>query len=508
MLLNNQRLKNNQEHNNSYIYNNMTLFEHILIESRVDDFKNLLRKKFSIDYVLKIVNRDTSKNHKNLMWIGKILMTEPDINDEDLFKNLEIFNKVGGSTDLYSFKDYGTFLDFLEKRSKEVQMGKMAQIKAGTKTIEDNKRWLVVAPQTHDASRYFGGGTSWCISTSNDKYWKDYYHTKTIVMIKDRSKKPDNLLFKVAIVGNASEQFWRTNSDNKLDKITELVKHVNLWDTDDVILNPLEKQINYLNQLPEDLIDDLMNYFNDDDPHERQSNYNYDLAHNKFQEDGKDLILKQLYNATVEYLDAETDLDEDEFGEVMSKQFADEIQDGNWDEFLSELWSACITNQGVDDDDFHPDVRSRNLKNLISDTTYNQDVYIDLATEVLKNSDVSNMDDIIKGALIVTQDNGNPYTVIRRQANQLQGTTFNDILLTSLKMYNAKYNPNYTQQRSFGPPFVGIINKFTPRNIEDVVKVLSINPRAKDMVDMIQKYRRDLYESKKKSIKYRDFYKF
>ena len=507
MLLNNQRLKNNQEHNNSYIYNNMTLFEHILIESRVDDFKNLLRKKFSIDYVLKIVNRDTSKNHKNLMWIGKILMTEPDINDEDLFKNLEIFNKVGGSTDLYSFKDYGTFLDFLEKRSKEVQMGKMAQIKAGTKTLNNDKRWLVVAPQTHDASRYFGGGTSWCISTSNDKYWKDYYHTKTIVMIKDRSKKPDNLLFKVAIVGNASERFWRTNSDTKLDKITELVKHVNLWDTDDVILNPLEKQINYLNQLPEDLIDDLMNYFNDDDPHERQSNYNYELAHNKFQEDGKDLILKQLYNATVEYLDADTDLDEDEFGEVMSKQFADEIQDGNWDEFLSELWSACITSQGVDDDDFYPDVDKRNFRNLISDTTYNQDVYIDLATEVLKNSDVSNMDDIIKGALIVTQDNGNPYTVIRRQANQLQGTTFNDILLTSLKMYNAKYNPNYMQQRSFGPPFVGIINKFTPRNIEDVVKVLSINPRAKDMVDMIQKYRRDLYESKKMSIKYRDFYK-
>lgn len=486
----------------------MTLFEHILIESRVDDFKNLLRKKFSIDYVLKIVNRDTSKNHKNLMWIGKILMTEPDINDENLFKNLEIFNKVGSSTDLYSFKDYGTFLDFLEKRSKEVQMGKMAQIKAGTKTIEDNKRWLVVAPQTHDASKYFGGGTSWCISTSNDRYWKDYYYTKTIVMIKDRSKKPDNLLFKVAIVGNASDRFWRTLNDTKQDKITELVKHVNLWDTDDVILNPLEKQINYLNQLPEDLIDDLMNYFNDDDPHERQSNYNYELAHNKFQEDGKDLILQQLYNATVEYLDADTDLDEDEFGEVMSKQFADEIQDGNWDEFLSELWSACITSQGVDDDDFHPDVRSRNLKNLISDTTYDQNVYIDLAREVLKNSDVSNMDDIIKGALIVTQDNGNPYTVIRRQANQLQGTTFNDILLTSLKMYNAKYNPNYMQQRSFGPDFAGIINKFAPRNIEDVVKVLSINPRAKDMVDMIQKYRRDLYESKKMSIKYRDFYKF
>ncbi len=485
----------------------MTLFEHILIESRVDDFKNLLRKRFSIDYILKIVDRDTSKNHKNLMWIGKILMTEPDINDVDLFKNLEIYNKVGSSTDLYSFKDYGTFLDFLQKRSKEVQMGKMAQIKANTKTIEDNKRWLVVAPQTHDASKYFGGGTSWCISTSNEKYWKEYYHANTIVMIKDRTKKPDNLLFKVAIVGNASEQFWHTKSDDKLDKITDLIPHVILWNTNDDRLSR-DQQINYLNQLPEDLIDDLMNYFNDDNPPERQQDYYYQLASDRFAEDGKDIILQQLYNATVEYLDADTDLDEDEFGDVMSRQFADEIQDGNWNDFLSELWSACITSQGVDDDDFRPDVRSRNLKNLISDTTYDQNVYLDLAKEVLKNSDVSNMEDIIKGALIVTQDNGNPYTVIRRQANQLQDTNFNDILLTSLKMYNAKYNPNYMQQRSFGPEFAGIINKFTPRNIQDVVKVLSINPRAKDMVDMIQKYRRDLYESKKMSIKYRDFYKF
>ena len=78
-------------------------------------------------------------------------------------------------------------------------------------------------------------------------------------------------------------------------------------------------------------------------------------------------------------------------------------------------------------------------------------------------------------------------------------------------MYNSKYNPNIFQgQQSLrlGNEFGGIINKFTPRNIQDVIKVLSVNPRAKDMVDWIQKYRKDLYESKKKSIKYRDFYKF
>lgn len=511
MLLNNQRLKNNQEHNNSYIYNNMTLFEHILIESRVDDFKNLLRKKFSIDYVLKIVNRDTSKNHKNLLWIGKILMTEPDINDEDLFKNLEIFNKVGSSTDLYSFKDYITFLKFLEKKSKEVQMGKMAQIKAGTTTIEDNKRWLVVAPQTHDASKYFGGGTSWCISTSNDRYWKQYYYENTVVMIKDRNLKPDHLLFKVAIVGNASEQFWRTNGDTKEDKITELIKHVDLWNTNDNKLSG-EQRNSYLNQLPEDLIDDLMNYFNDDDISDRKYSYYYNLAIEKFEEGGKDIIIKQLYNATIEYLQVlDTDLDEDEFSDIMSKLFADEIEMGNWDEFLREIWNASVSENAPDGDDFYPDVDKRNFRNLISDTQYDVQTYLEFAKSALTNTDISNMDTIIKSSLIkgVTDDDRtDPYITLKRQTNQLPDTKYTDLLYKSLKMYNAKYNPNVFQgQKSLDPSLVSVVNKFTPRNIQDVIKVLSINPIAKDMVDWIQKYRKDLYESKKKSIKYRDFYK-
>ena len=486
----------------------MTLFEHILIESRVDDFKNLLKNKYSIDYVQKIINRDTSKNHKNLLWIGKILKTEPDINDEDLFKNLEIFNKVASSTDLYSFKDYGTFLNFLQKKSKEVQMGKMAQIKAGSHTIKDDKRWLVVAPETHDASRYFGGGTSWCISTSNDRYWKDYYYAQTIVMIKDRSKKPDNDLFKVAVVGNAYEQLWDTRFNDKIDKIRELSKHVDLYNVNDNKLSG-DQKINYLGQLPEDLIEDLMNYFNDDDVYERQHNHYYELARERYDEGGKEELLKSLFDTTVAYFDADTDLDAGSFGDFMSRQFADEIQDGNWDEFLSELWGACITYQGVEDDSFYAEVKTRNFKNLISDTSYDLNTYLDLAKEVLKNEDVTNMDNIIKDALIKTSDNGDPHTVIKRQANQLKDTNYNDILLSSLNAYNAKYNPNYFQgQQSLGKDFTGIINKFKPKNIEDVIKVLSINPRAKDMIDLIQRYRRDLYESKKKMMKYRDFYKF
>jgi hypothetical protein len=486
----------------------MTLFEHILIEGRVQDFKRMLSQKFSIDYILKIIKRDTSKNHKNLLWIGKILKTEPDINEEDLFKNLEIFNKVASSTDLYSFKDYGTFLNFLQKKSKEVQMGKMALIKAGSHTIKDDKRWLVVAPETHDASKYFGGGTSWCISTSNDRYWKEYYYAQTIVMIKDRTKKPDDELFKVAMVGNAYEQLWDTSFSDKIDKIRELSKHVDLYNTNDNKLSG-DQKINYLGNLPEDLIEDLMNYFNDDDVYERQNNHYYELANERFDDGGKEELLKSLFNVTVGYFDADVDFHPEDFSDLMTRQFADEFQDGNWDEFLRQLWNACINYQGVDDDHFYAEVNPRNFKNLISDTEYDLQTYLDLAKDVLKNEDVTNMDNIIKDALIKTTDNGDPYTVIKRQANQLEGTNYNDILLSSLNAYNAKYNPTFLQgQGSLGPDFIGVVNKFKPKNIEDVVKVLSMNPRAKDMIDLIQRYRRDLYESKKKMMKYRDFYKF
>ncbi len=260
--------------------------------------------------------------------------------------------------------------------------------------IKDDKRWLVVAPETHDASRYFGGGTSWCISTSNDRYWKDYYYAQTIVMIKDRSKKPDNDLFKVAIVGNAYEQLWDTRFNDKIDKIRELSKHVDLYNVNDNKLSG-DQKINYLGQLPEDLIEDLMNYFNDDEIYERQNDHYYELARERYDNGGKEELLKSLFNTTVEYLDADTDLDEDEFGDVMSRQFADEIQDGNWDEFLSELWGACITYQGVEDDSFYAEVNTRNFKNLISDTSYDLQTYLDLAKDILKNEDITNMDDII-----------------------------------------------------------------------------------------------------------------
>lgn len=484
----------------------------ILNESRIGDFKNLLSNIFDEQEIKKLIVRDTSFNHKNLVWIGKILRDDPEIDQDELFKNLDLFNKIGRG-DLYKFRTYFEFLDFLNKKSKEVDSSKSAQLKRDTCFLDDSKRWQVVAPQTHSSSKHFGGGTDWCISVSKDSYWNDYFYQNTIVIIKDRKKRQGDPLFKVALVGAAEGVDLNMYRRNKTEKISELQRHISFWNSNDHKLKNYESSV-FLNQLPDDLLDTIADYFERDEVASRQYERYYQLAYEKFDKGrGRGLLLRELYESTASVLSiSETDdtPDKDEFDTAMSLMFRSEIEDGNWDEFLRQLWTACMNNQGVDDDDFYPQISTIDLKNLISDTQYDVDTYLEFARKALTSKDIQTMDNIIKNSLRRTYDNVDPYDTLIRHSDMLKGTTYNDILLSSLRMYNNKYNPSYSQgQRSLPNwQFAGIINQFVPKNIEDVIKVLSLNPRAKDMIDWIQKYRKDLYESTKKKFKYRDFFRF
>jgi len=485
----------------------------LLFEGRIQDFKKLLDGKFNSEFLQRIVDRDTSKNHKNLMWIGKILQSEPDINVEELLNNLDIFNRIGKSSDLYQFKDYLTFLNYLQQKSKEVQMGKMATIKRSIRTIADTKRWQIVAPHSHDASKYFGGGTNWCISTSNDSHWNNHYYENTIIIIKDRHEKPDDKLFKVALVGDATGGF--NSSTDKNEKIEQLVDSVNFWRSDDTRMSKIEAA-KYASNLPDDLIDDIIYYLEDDDINERKYEHLYNLAHEKFNEGGREILVKQLYKTFEDILtstiEIDSDVDEDVYDKVMNSMFTQE--EWNWNEFLSQLWAACISEQGVDDEDFYPDLYD--LKNLIDrNTEYSYNDVLEYSKEALKRSSAYDiMDTIIRDSIRGNirdeyDEKIDPYYKLRRDTTNvfpLEG--YAGILTQSLQMYNNKVNPSFTQgQRSLpSSEFRGVINKYTPKTIDDIIKVLSVNPKAIDMVKWIQRYRKDLRESKKRRF-YKLFYK-
>ena len=489
----------------------MALFAHLLLEGRIDDFKKLLKGIYNDEYLQQIVNRDTSKNHKNLMWIGKVLKDNRDSVDlDELFKNLELFDKIAKTTDLYKFKEYIDFVSFLTGKSKEVAGGKMAQIKKDSRTIADTKRWLVIVPRSHNASRYFGGGTKWCISTSSESHWENYYHSNTIVMIKDRQKSPDDILFKVALVGRVEGSFDSSKWSPLEDKIKDLSSYVDFWKSDDNKMSKREA-IDYISKLPEDLMDDILDYFSDDDVSEREYELWIKNAEEKFTNgDGLKELMQELFDATERITKlSSSDIDYDEFYDEMHKKFEDEGL--NFDDFLKELWNSCISEQGVESDEFTPNISANNLSRLVRNTSFRYDDYIELATEVLlQNKDAMAIDEIIEQSLIKYGTKDDPYDRIVRiyDSGQIPNTNYLKTLNDSLGMYNAKYNPGFFQGQmslKLGNQFGGMVNKFMPRNIDDVVKVLSINPQAKEMVDIIQKYRRDLYESKK-SMRYRDFF--
>ena len=107
-----------------------------------------------------------------------------------------------------------------------------------------------------------------------------------------------------------------------------------------------------------------------------------------------------------------------------------------------------------------------------------------------------------------TKFNSNVLSTIFNYDTKYPGLSYLKVLQDSLNIYNARNNPNFAQGQMTlpGEEYFGITNKFAPSNIEDVIKVLNVNPKAKEMVDFINKYRKDLYESRKKTSRYRRYF--
>ena len=259
-----------------------------------------------------------------------------------------------------------------------------------------------------------------------------------------------------------------------------------------------------------------MDYFEDDDVSERRFQRLYDLAHERFQDDGKDILVEELFDVMQKMIkdtNFDYDVEAEDYGEIMAILFDEE--DWDWNEFLSELWSACISEQGVDDENWRPSLYTNNIKRLIEHTSYTYEDVLELSKKALKSSEAYTVvDGIIRDAIRrnITSDAGqriDPYYSLVRHSNQMfPAIGYNGIITQSLQMYNSKVNPSFFQgQMSFklGNEFAAIMNTYVPKTIDDVIKVLSINPIAADMVKWIQKYRKDLKESKK--LRYRDFYK-
>tara|TARA_R110002020_G_scaffold456710_5_gene673315 strand:- start:355 stop:1887 length:1533 start_codon:yes stop_codon:yes gene_type:complete len=193
----------------------MNGLDKILLEGRVEDAKNLLNKTYDdMDYVGDIVgdfvDGDPSGNNKYLMWMVKRWAEEQENTGiiVDLVKDyhkllpkitnalaIKVFGAEADSNAIVSPKSIDSYptLDDLYKivdaaqqleSRKEVE----TQAKSGANKIYEDERWLVVRPDTRDASCYYGAGTKWCTAMKNAEHFDNYNKKGRLYYLIDKSR--------------------------------------------------------------------------------------------------------------------------------------------------------------------------------------------------------------------------------------------------------------------------------------------------------------------------------
>jgi hypothetical protein len=176
--------------------------------------------------------------------------------------------------DIFSFPNVSSFLEYMEKVSGQKSKRKEIEDQADLIFLDDIVR--VVAPRTHEASRHFGGGTKWCISTSSGGHWENHFEENgdTVVFVINRQTKE-----KVAIVGNGiSYATWYDQSDQTMGR-----------DEKSEWISLLQKQENEEYGNAWELIDD---YFDSDEDNgnERRREFEEKKLQEEFEDYGKTSI--------------------------------------------------------------------------------------------------------------------------------------------------------------------------------------------------------------------------
>jgi hypothetical protein len=222
-------------------------FSEIILENRVDDFKNSYGRKFTQEQITKIL--DTIPQ-KFLMWVGKSFDTVNfDENFPLLVDAINKFEKISTNLpqpDINEYKNAGQLIQAL----KDYENKPRRQIKKveGGNVVYEDPRFFVVNPQTHEASCYYGRGTKWCTAADSDYQFKRYNEDGKLFYILDKTKKTDDPLYKIAILQKFNDDKSSYNAvDETIKSLPETLGSVEYNKISDAINSYMEEE--YASQL-------------------------------------------------------------------------------------------------------------------------------------------------------------------------------------------------------------------------------------------------------------------
>ena len=222
----------------------------VLVEGRVED----ARKKYpdvNNELFNYYVDNDPSGNQKYLDWLLKRtperLINKVYTTTRYILEKLKLFHDKNQMFKIKDINQYKGFNDLItavrDVEEKLVRKQIKQQAKQQKDVIYKDDRWLVVSPHTWEASCYYGAGTKWCITSTDDTaYWNRYSKNSTFFFIIDKTKTQEDNLYKVAyrIIGRKGKY--------------------ELWNAIDHEITNKEVGREWFDALPEKLKEDSQNY--------------------------------------------------------------------------------------------------------------------------------------------------------------------------------------------------------------------------------------------------------
>ena len=204
----------------------------LLLENRVSDASqkygdnpNLSKDLF--DVIIQ-GSGDIAGNQKYLDWIISRWLKAREENPETVTSTKESveevidavrdFDKTKNILDIKNLYDYKTIDQLFDVlRAAETRQRREVSSREDANKIFENDQFVIMVPETQDASCYYGSGTKWCTAQSDSSHHFDTYKKSgEIYYIIDKTKPTSDPTYKVALNKKLTgeEDFW-----NAVDKM-------------------------------------------------------------------------------------------------------------------------------------------------------------------------------------------------------------------------------------------------------------------------------------------------
>ena len=202
----------------------MTLLQ-LLLEDRVDDVRNRYGDHPSLspdifDAIIK-GSADIAPNQKYLEWIvDRLIKSQLDNPEspastkdsvEEVLSFVSAFDKVQNRLEQKDLYQYAT-IDELFKvlTAADSQQRRQVSEREDAEKVYESDRYVVVVPETKEASCYYGAGTKWCTAQTDRDYFKNYKENGELYYIIDKTKPTSDPFYKIALNKRLTgeEDFW------------------------------------------------------------------------------------------------------------------------------------------------------------------------------------------------------------------------------------------------------------------------------------------------------------